>query len=91
MYSLFLSTKKVTNVIIIKVKLNRFSHILNVIISKEMDSPTDKLTNTKDRMKINVTLSLKSDYFDFWFATFFPSKQTTVTKWGLELGYIQGH
>lgn len=56
-----------------------------------MDSPTEKLTNTKDKIKINVILSLKSDYFDFWFATFFPSKQTTVTKWDLELGYGQRH
>lgn len=35
--------KRVTDVIIIMIKFNRFSHILNLLISKEMDSPIENL------------------------------------------------
>ena len=42
-------------------------------------------------MRIHAIFSIKCDSFDSWFATFFPLKQTTVTKRGLHLGYVQGH
>ena len=73
--------------IIISMKKTDFSHV-NLIISIEIDSPDYLYKSIKN---IHAVLRLKYESFDFWFVTFFPLKKTTATKWGLHLGYVQGH